>query len=130
MDDLGNVRTPPTRSGAGSNPATRAGGARRLTVLSPEERHALYALPDFDDFQRAEYFAFTPAERAAAEQRRGCAARIVFMLQLGYFKAKQAFFDLSADAISADDVTWLSVTCICKSSTTTASISSKRSWVQ
>jgi hypothetical protein len=87
----------------GSNPATRAGGARRLTVLSPEERHALYALPDFDDFQRAEYFAFTPAERVAAEQRRGRAARIVFMLQLGYFKAKQAFFDLSTDAIPLGD---------------------------
>jgi TnpA family transposase len=76
-------------------------------VLSPEERHALYALPDFDDFQRAEYFAFTPAERAAAEQRRGHAARIVFMLQLGYFKAKRAFFDLSTDAIPLGDVVWL-----------------------
>ena len=75
--------------------------------MSPDERSALYECPDFDDFQRAEYFAFTPAERAAAAQRRGHAAKIVFMLQLGYFKAKQAFFDLPADAIPADDVAWL-----------------------
>ena len=42
-----------------------------------------------------------------AQPLRGRAARIVFMLQLGYFKAKRAFFDLSTDSIPADDVTWL-----------------------
>jgi len=107
MDDLGNIETPSSRPGAGSHPATRADGSRRLTVLSPEERHALYGRPDFGELQRAEYFAFSPAERTAAEQRRGHAARIVFMLQLGYFKAKRAFFDLPADDIPTDDVAWL-----------------------
>jgi hypothetical protein len=48
---------------------TRAGNSRRLTVLSQAERLALYGLPDFDDFQRAEFFAFTDAERALAERR-------------------------------------------------------------
>ena len=32
---------------------------KNLTVLSEAERVALYGLPDFDDFQRAEYFALT-----------------------------------------------------------------------
>lgn len=107
MNDLGNTETPPPRPGAGSRPPTRADGSRRLTVLSAEERYALYGRPDFDEFQRAEYFAFTPAERTAAELRRGHAAKILFMLQLGYFKAKRAFFDLPADAIPTDDVAWL-----------------------
>jgi len=43
---------------------TRAGNSRRLTVLSRAERLALYGLPDFDAFQRTEYFAFTSPERA------------------------------------------------------------------
>jgi hypothetical protein len=42
-----------------------------LTVLSPAERLALYGVPDFDEFQRAQYFAFSAAERGVAEQRRG-----------------------------------------------------------
>lgn len=48
---------------------TRAGPSKRLTVLSQAERLALYGLPDFDAFQRADYFALTGPERALAEQR-------------------------------------------------------------
>jgi hypothetical protein len=29
---------------------------KNLTIVSAAERAALYGLPDFDDFQRAEYF--------------------------------------------------------------------------
>jgi hypothetical protein len=35
----------------------RADPSKRLTILSEAEKLALYGLPDFDDFQRAEYFA-------------------------------------------------------------------------
>ena len=34
---------------------------KRLTVLSKAEKLALYGLPDFDDFQRTEFFAMTEA---------------------------------------------------------------------
>ena len=37
---------------------------KNLTVLSETEWLALYGLPDFDDFQRAEYFALTDDELA------------------------------------------------------------------
>jgi hypothetical protein len=40
----------------------RATPTKRLIVLSDAEKLALYGLPDFDDFQRAEYFALTEAE--------------------------------------------------------------------
>ena len=40
----------------------RANNSKRLTVLSEAEKLALYSLPDFDDFQRAEYFALTESE--------------------------------------------------------------------
>jgi TnpA family transposase len=86
---------------------TRAGNSRRLTVLSQAERLALYGLPDFDAFQRAEYFAFTGPERALAERRKGFAARLHCMLQIGYFKAKNAFFSLPAQEVPAEDLAFL-----------------------
>jgi len=86
---------------------TRAGNSKRLTVLSEAERTALYGLPDFDDFQRAEFFAFTEAERALAERRKGPVERLHCLLQMGYFKAKNAFFNLSAQAVPPEDVVFL-----------------------
>ncbi len=68
---------------------------KNLTVLSEAESVALYGLPDFDDFQRAEYFALTDEERTLTQRRNGVPEKILCMLQLGYFKAKQAFFNVS-----------------------------------
>ena len=62
---------------------TRAGNSKRLTVLSQTERTALYGLPDFDDFQRAEFFGLTEAERALADRRRGLPERLHCLLQIG-----------------------------------------------
>ena len=76
-------------------------------MLSQAERLALYGLPDFDAFQRAEYFAFTGPERALAESRKGIAAQLHCMLQTGYFKAKNAFFTLSAPQVPAEDLAFL-----------------------
>jgi hypothetical protein len=42
----------------------RADSGKRLTVLSEAEKLALYGLPDFDDFQRDEFFALTEAVTA------------------------------------------------------------------
>jgi len=78
-----------------------------LTVLSPAERLALYGVPDFDAFQRAEYFALTGPERAVAERRKGPTAQLHCILQIGYFKAKHAFFSLSAPTVPAEDVAFL-----------------------
>lgn len=71
---------------------TRAGNSKRLTVLSQAEHTALYGLPDFDDFQRAEFFAFTEVERAVADQRKWPVERLHCLLQLGYFKLLVAGF--------------------------------------
>jgi Domain of unknown function (DUF4158) len=89
------------------DPPRRAGNSRRLTVLSPAERLALYSLPDFDEFQRAEFFAFTAAERALAERRKGPVEQLHCMLQIGYFKAKNVFFTLSPQGVPAEDITFL-----------------------
>jgi hypothetical protein len=57
---------------------------RNLTIVSEAERLALYGLPDFDDFQRAEYFALTADELAIAQQRDGLHGKIACILQIGY----------------------------------------------
>ena len=92
---------------------TRAGKSKRLTVLSSAERTALYSLPDFDDFQRAAFFAFTEAELALAERRKGTCAQLYCLLQIGYFKAKNAFFDLSSQAVPSNDIAFLTERYFC-----------------
>ena len=78
---------------------TRANNSKRITVLSEAERQALYDLPDFDDFQRAEYFAMTEVEHALVFRRKDRWSQIYCLLQTGYFKAKQAFFRFSMEDV-------------------------------
>jgi len=49
---------------------------KNLTIVSEAERAALYGLPDFDDFQRAEYFTLTAEERTLAQSRVGLSEQI------------------------------------------------------
>lgn len=85
----------------------RGDRSKRLIVLSEAEKVALYGLPDFDDFQRTEFFAMTEAERALAFERQGLTKQVYCLLQLGYFKAKQAFFRFSLKDVQPEDITFL-----------------------
>jgi len=80
---------------------------KRLTVLSVTEKLALYGLPDFDDFQRIEFFAMTKAEHALVFRHHGFTAQVYCLLQIGYFKAKQAFFRFSLKDVSREDIDFL-----------------------
>jgi TnpA family transposase len=80
---------------------------KRLTILSEAEKLALYGLPNFDDFQRIEFLAMTDNERSLAFRRNGLLARIYCLLQIGYFKAKQAFFRFSLSDVPPDDIAFL-----------------------
>lgn len=80
---------------------------KRLTVLSETEKTALYGLPVFDDFQRLEFFAMTDAERSLALQRKGILKQVYCLLQIGYFKAKQAFFQFTLEDIPPEDIAFL-----------------------
>lgn len=85
----------------------RSDSSKRLTILSEAEKVALYGLPDFDDFQRAEFFAMTPAERSLALRRNGLAEQVYCLLQIGYFKAKQAFFSFSLADVPPEDIAFI-----------------------
>jgi hypothetical protein len=80
---------------------------KHLTIVSEAERAALYGLPDFDDFQRAEYFALTAEERTLAQRRAGLCEQIVCMLQISYFRAKQAFFQFRLADVPQEDIDFL-----------------------
>ncbi len=76
--------------------------SERLTVLSDAEQEALYGLPDFDDAQRLEYLALTQTELALASSRPGLHAQVYCLLQIGYFKAKHAFFRFDWNEVEDD----------------------------
>ena len=76
--------------------------SERLTVLSDAEQFALYGLPDFDDGQRLEYLSLSEAELALACSRPGLHAQAHCVLQIGYFKAKHAFFRFTWDDAQDD----------------------------
>jgi TnpA family transposase len=82
----------------------RGTNSKRLTVLSEAERLALYNLPDFDDFQRAEYLALSENELALVLRRKDLPEQIYCLLQIGYFKAKQTFFRFSLQDVPPEDV--------------------------
>lgn len=63
-----------------------------LTVLSDAEHEALDGLPDFDDSQQLDFLSLSESELALATSRPGLHAQVYCILQIGYFKAKQAFF--------------------------------------
>jgi hypothetical protein len=66
--------------------------SKRLALLSDAEQDALYGLPDFDHAQQLEYLSLSEAELALALSRSSPQAQICCVLQIGYFKAKHAFF--------------------------------------
>lgn len=76
--------------------------SERLTVLSQAEQEALYGLPDFDDVQRLEYLALSGTELALAVGRGGILAQVYCVLQIGYFKAKHAFFRFDWNEVEDD----------------------------
>ena len=79
-----------------------AGKSERLTILSEAEQFALYGLPDFDDGQRLDYLSLSEAELALASRRPTPTAQAYCVLQIGYFKAKHAFFRFTWDEVQDD----------------------------
>jgi hypothetical protein len=73
-----------------------------LTVFSDAEREALYGLSDFDDALRLEYLALSESELALASSRSDLHAQVYCVLQIGYFKAKHAFFRFDWNEVEDD----------------------------
>lgn len=74
----------------------------RLTILSKREIDDLYGLPCFNEDEQAFYFALDAEEKKEMEALKSIESRLHFILQLGYFKAKSLFFDMSFSACIND----------------------------
>ena len=75
---------------------------KRLRILSEAEIEALYGNPRFTEEERDEYFSLSSTELIALESLHSIKSRVSFILQLGYFKAKQLFFSVSLESAEAD----------------------------
>jgi TnpA family transposase len=75
---------------------------KRLSVLTDAEKFALYGLPDFDEGQQLEFLSLSAKELALATSRPGLQAQVYCILQIGYFKAKHAFFHFSPQQVESD----------------------------
>ena len=75
---------------------------KRIQLLSCTEVGELYARPAFTVHERQLYFTLSPSEREALAQHTNTKTRIYFILQLGYFKAKQQFFNFVLEDVRHD----------------------------
>ncbi|MBX2823386.1 MAG: DUF4158 domain-containing protein, partial [Gammaproteobacteria bacterium] len=74
----------------------------RLQILTPEEYELLWGLPQFSDSDRAIYFQLTPRDEGVLSRLRTPRSKAHFLLQLGYFRARQRFFQLDTDQVHDD----------------------------
>lgn len=84
------------------NNETESSMQRRLQILGEEEIEAIYGRPIFTYDERVLYFSLSASEEAALKQFHTFPSRIFYILQLGYFKARQQFFTFSIQDVIAD----------------------------
>ena len=75
---------------------------KRLTILSKAEIIELFEQPNFTEEERVFYFALDNNEYKIMRSFGSISSRMFFILQLGHFKAKQAFFILDLDSVQED----------------------------
>ncbi|MBY0281997.1 MAG: DUF4158 domain-containing protein [Alphaproteobacteria bacterium] len=75
---------------------------KRLRLLSKNELDSIYALPKFNNDERAFYFDLNHEEVEEINCLRTLESRVHFVLQLGYFKAKFTFFSFRFSQVMED----------------------------
>ena len=75
---------------------------KRINLLSNVEVTDLYARPDFNDDEKALYFTLNEQEQTILNSYTTINTQLYFILQLGYFKAKQQFFKFSFATVKHD----------------------------
>jgi hypothetical protein len=87
-------------------PPTESTTPKRLKILGADEIEAIYGraqrAPGFTPEERIEYFSLAPTEKAAMEQMHSIKSRLYYLLQLGYFKARQRFFPINLHEVEED----------------------------
>jgi hypothetical protein len=75
---------------------------QRLKILTQGEIADIYGRPNFSDDERDDYFTMSCAEQSAQEGFKTEKSKVWFILQLGYFKARQQFFKIESLDVMPD----------------------------
>jgi hypothetical protein len=75
---------------------------KRLRILGDDEIAALYSRPCFTHDERTQYFSLSQPEKEVLQDLRSVTSQAYFVLQLGYFKARQLFFTFDLDEVAED----------------------------
>ena len=79
----------------------------RLQILSSEEYELLWGVPRFSQYDRDLFFTLAAPERHALARLRTVRTKAHFLLQLGYFRARQRFFRVEVQSVH-DDIEYIS----------------------
>ena len=67
----------------------------RLSILTEEEIHSLYGIPDLDDEEREFLFELDAEDLKHLDSLKDIPRKLNYILQLGYYKAVNYFFQFS-----------------------------------
>lgn len=76
--------------------------SRRLKILGKEEIRNIFELPDLTIEERLEYFSLSKPERDFLDGLRSVPTKLYFVLQAGYFKARNLFFNFEFADVPED----------------------------
>lgn len=76
---------------------------KRLNLLTASERSEIYDKPKFSLDERHIYFSLNDRENVYLSNYNTKKTQIYFILQLGYFKAKQRFFNFNLDDVDTEE---------------------------
>ena len=79
----------------------------RLQILSPEEYELLWGLPRFSQADRELFFTLNQREEQTLGRLRTPRTKLHFLLQIGYFRARQRIFRLDVETVR-DDLAYVS----------------------
>jgi TnpA family transposase len=75
---------------------------KRLSILTPEEIDSIFSCPRFSEDEREYFFTLSKEEKVELEKFRGHRSKVYFILQLGYFKARNQFFTFEWNDVQKD----------------------------
>lgn len=75
---------------------------KRIFILNEAEINDIYEFPQFTEVERIHYFALSPSENAVVKELIYIHSKVHFILQLGYFKAKQRLFKFTFLSVVLD----------------------------
>jgi len=74
----------------------------RLKILGDQEIEELYGRPRFNHEERVHFFSLIPEEHTVVDDYHTLASRVLFILQVGFFKAKALFYAFEFDDVKED----------------------------